>query len=324
MPRAPKPVISDKGINFGQLGSVVDNQLAADAKYDREDAAKFRAVAQKVPTYEDFENIVIGSHLKPMKEDVTDLTLKRSAWDSTGRSKTRARRRDKTAAMGQLQTGKPTEAPPTVQKFMRDWRRNCPSEVAKYNYLLLCGAELLKDMFRAEVPDGQLGPVFLALNAGFDPKDAAKVRAIVDALATTGRYALAVDFMMDDEEGAYKALMAKLATGSSSSDGSPGEADVSQTMVTPEAATGKAEAESTPAITLLEGGALEQAAKEAAKEAAAAAAGGSGGSGGDEAAKKASSPRRMQIVSDDEDSDDESECDSDEPPPLEEVPLENM
>jgi hypothetical protein len=48
----------------------------------------------QVGTYEEFENIVIGSHLQPMKDDVTALDLKRSNWDSSGRSKSRARRRD--------------------------------------------------------------------------------------------------------------------------------------------------------------------------------------------------------------------------------------
>ena len=72
---------------------VVTRQLEADAKYDREDAAKFRAVAQKVGTYEEFEAIVQGSHLKPMTEDVADIKLKKSLWDSSGRSKVRARRR---------------------------------------------------------------------------------------------------------------------------------------------------------------------------------------------------------------------------------------
>jgi len=306
MPRAAKPVITDKGINFGLLGNVCSAQLAADGKYDREDAAKFRAVAQKVPTYEDFENIVIGSHLKPMKEDVTDLTLKRSAWDTTGRSKTRARRRDKTAGMGQGHTGTPRAAPPTVQIFMRDWRRNCPTAVDKYNYLLLCGPSFIRDKFKVEVPDGQLGPFFVALNGGYASGDASEIKAILDALESTGRYALAVDFMMEEEEAAHKALQAKLAGGGGGGgDDGAGEATVedSEEVAVAPAPASAIENELKPgaSVQLLEGGALEQAAKDA--------------------AKVATSPRRMQIVSDEEDSDDES--DSDEGlPPLEEIDLE--
>lgn len=319
MPRAPKPVITDQGINFGLLGDVCSAQLEADGKYDREDAAKFRAVAQKVPTYEDFENMVIGSHLKPMKEDVTDLTLGRSAWDTTGRSKTRARRRDKTAGMGQQHMGLPKEAPPTVQKFMRDWRRNCPALLDKYNYLLLCGPTFLTDMFKVEVPDGQLGPFFVALNEGYSSKDALKVKAILEALKTTGRYKLAVDFMMDNEEAAHMELLTKLANKTSGGDGSAGEAVdgedgavASESVPTPQAP-----------VQVLHGGALEEAAKQAA--AAAVRGGGDGGSGGSgRPMKVAPSPRRIQIVSDDDsDSDDESDSDS-ELPPLEEIDLQDI
>ena len=63
-------MIGDAGINFDALSAVVNDQLAKDAKYDRENDAKFRAVRQRVATYEEFENIVIGAHLKPMKECV--------------------------------------------------------------------------------------------------------------------------------------------------------------------------------------------------------------------------------------------------------------
>ena len=37
----------------------------------------------QVPTYEEFEAIVEGAHLQPMKEDVAALAFKRSMWDST-------------------------------------------------------------------------------------------------------------------------------------------------------------------------------------------------------------------------------------------------
>ena len=49
--------------------------MNADAKYQRENDAKFRAVAQRVQTYEEFEGIVKASHLVPMTEDVTNLGM---------------------------------------------------------------------------------------------------------------------------------------------------------------------------------------------------------------------------------------------------------
>eukprot|EP00039_Didymoeca_costata_P025437 m.13328 g.13328 ORF g.13328 m.13328 type:complete len:229 (-) comp4833_c0_seq1:73-759(-) len=100
MPKKLRPVVTEDGIDFKELEQVVNNQLAADAKYDREDAAKFRAVNQRVATYDEFENIVKGAHLSPMKEDVANLQLKRTHWSSSGRSDTRRREAHKTDING--------------------------------------------------------------------------------------------------------------------------------------------------------------------------------------------------------------------------------
>lgn len=44
------------------------------------------ASKQKVATYEEFENIVLGAHLQPMEEDILALDLKKTAGSaSTGR-----------------------------------------------------------------------------------------------------------------------------------------------------------------------------------------------------------------------------------------------
>ena len=37
-------------------------------KYWRENDAKFRAIEQRVPTYEDFRQMVLGSHLRPLEK----------------------------------------------------------------------------------------------------------------------------------------------------------------------------------------------------------------------------------------------------------------
>uniref|UniRef100_A0A286Y295 Coiled-coil domain containing 103 n=1 Tax=Cavia porcellus TaxID=10141 RepID=A0A286Y295_CAVPO len=54
-------------VDFKALEKELQASLAADEKYKRENAAKLRAVAQKVPSYEDFRNIVLASHLKPLE-----------------------------------------------------------------------------------------------------------------------------------------------------------------------------------------------------------------------------------------------------------------
>lgn len=78
-------VLGDDGIDFKRLDEAVQNAMEADAKYSRENDAKFRAVKQKVATYEEFEGIVAGAHIKPMTEDIAALNLKRSNWMDSGR-----------------------------------------------------------------------------------------------------------------------------------------------------------------------------------------------------------------------------------------------
>lgn len=73
------------GIDFRKLEASLAAAVEADARYDRENDAKLRAMAQKVQTYEEFEGLVKGAHIKPVEEDITNLDLKRSSWSSSGR-----------------------------------------------------------------------------------------------------------------------------------------------------------------------------------------------------------------------------------------------
>ncbi len=80
--RKQKPVVVNGAINLGQLASSIESAIASDQRYQRENDAKFRAVAQKVQSYEEFEGIVKASHIKPIKEDITNLSLGRSSWNT--------------------------------------------------------------------------------------------------------------------------------------------------------------------------------------------------------------------------------------------------
>lgn len=53
-------------INIEKLHNQVKSEILADEKYWRENSAKMRAIEQKVATYEDFRQIVLASHLRPL------------------------------------------------------------------------------------------------------------------------------------------------------------------------------------------------------------------------------------------------------------------
>jgi hypothetical protein len=78
-------MVLNGAINLNQLEATIASAVEQDGRYSRENDAKFRAVAQKVQSFEEFEGIVKASHIKPMTEDVTNLSLGRSSWNPNGR-----------------------------------------------------------------------------------------------------------------------------------------------------------------------------------------------------------------------------------------------
>ena len=62
----------DGTIDFGKLEKQLLVAVDEDARYRRENDAKFRAVAQNVASYEEFKDIVAASHLKPLDKKDTE------------------------------------------------------------------------------------------------------------------------------------------------------------------------------------------------------------------------------------------------------------
>uniref|UniRef100_A0A8C7DM68 Dynein attachment factor N-terminal domain-containing protein n=1 Tax=Oncorhynchus kisutch TaxID=8019 RepID=A0A8C7DM68_ONCKI len=59
-------VDSTEVINFSALEREMQSAVEADKKYQRGNDARFRALHRKVGTYEEFRDIVLASHLKPL------------------------------------------------------------------------------------------------------------------------------------------------------------------------------------------------------------------------------------------------------------------
>lgn len=67
-----KSMNKDGTIDFNKLEKQLLVAVEEDAKYQRENDAKFRAVAQRVASYEEFKDIVAASHLKPLDKKDTE------------------------------------------------------------------------------------------------------------------------------------------------------------------------------------------------------------------------------------------------------------
>lgn len=62
----------DGTIDFSKLEKQLLVAVEEDNRYQRENDAKFRAIAQKVGSYEEFKDIVAASHLKPLDKKDTE------------------------------------------------------------------------------------------------------------------------------------------------------------------------------------------------------------------------------------------------------------
>uniref|UniRef100_A0A3P9MIN2 Dynein attachment factor N-terminal domain-containing protein n=1 Tax=Oryzias latipes TaxID=8090 RepID=A0A3P9MIN2_ORYLA len=67
-------------IDFLALERELKAAVESDRRYDRENEAKLRAVHQGV-SYEQFRNLVLSSHLKPLEKKVTDGAPRKQPWN---------------------------------------------------------------------------------------------------------------------------------------------------------------------------------------------------------------------------------------------------
>ncbi|XP_028843031.1 dynein axonemal assembly factor 19 [Denticeps clupeoides] len=197
---------SEFTIKFSALQRELDSAIEADQKYQRENNAKFRALDQRVGSYEEFRDIVLASHLKPLdKKDKADATRKQT-WNSLACS----------SEEQEWKTCESLEAritdfhPKTASEFIRDWRRLEASVTEKFNILLSLGGDVLCTIFSTEIGFGLLGDFMLILNQAFQFEDYKTVAGVLQGLSRTSRFSLNLSLLSQTEEAACKELFQKL------------------------------------------------------------------------------------------------------------------
>uniref|UniRef100_A0A8C5P372 Coiled-coil domain containing 103 n=1 Tax=Jaculus jaculus TaxID=51337 RepID=A0A8C5P372_JACJA len=195
----------DDMIDFKALEKELQAAIAADEKYQRENAAKLRAVEQRVPSYEEFRGIVLASHLKPL-ERKDKLERKRTVlWNSHAtRGKTF---QDVTTELSQE---KAPFQPENSAEFYRDWRRHLRSGLERYQTLLQLGGTKLGHLFQTDVGFGLLGELLVTLADHVMPSDRAVVLEILHSLANTGRFTLNLSLLSQVERESCQSLFQKL------------------------------------------------------------------------------------------------------------------
>ncbi|KAM5273083.1 dynein axonemal assembly factor 19 [Ctenodactylus gundi] len=192
-------------IDFKALEKELQAALAADEKYKRENDAKLRAMEQRVPSYEDFRNIVLASHLKPLERKDKMGGKKSVIWNCcTTQEKTF---QDVAAEIPQVKT--PFQ-PETSAEFYRDWRRHLESGPERYQALLQLGGPKLGRLFQTDVGFGLLGELLVVLAEHVRPADRAAVLGILCNLTSTGRFSLNVSLLSHTERESCRGLFQKL------------------------------------------------------------------------------------------------------------------
>ena len=205
------PVQKSHSASLDIIESELNSVLEQDQRYWRENDAKFRAVAQNA-SYEQFEEIVKASHLKPLdKSDKTGASkTKTSIWNSIANATSRkSLNEDKkmeqssSRAVGELKN---------LDDFYDTWKRiELCDRIAFLNNL---GLDKLKMIFVKEVPSELIAEfLYSFLTFSSSSSEIVLVVNILELLTETKRFNLNIQFLSGVEKQAGQQLIEKLQAG---------------------------------------------------------------------------------------------------------------
>lgn len=196
----------DESLNFEKIEKELDSAMTADQRYWRENDAKFRAVHQKVATYEEFRDIVKASHIKPLeKGDKMDSVTFNQPWNIAATKNSDNSEKQTTGEIGQSKN-----IPKSGQEFVQYWRRYLKSLGDQYAYLLSIGGDNLSNIFKTEISFGLLGDIIKALENKVIDSEAESVLCVLEGLSRTNRFSLSVQFLSSKEKEICRSLMEKI------------------------------------------------------------------------------------------------------------------
>ena len=207
--------VNTRELSLDLLESELTDTIEQDSRYWRENNAKFRAVAQNA-TYEQFEEIVKASHLKPIeKQDKTQYgKLKSTIWNSITNATSRKpvnseiNKQDTSEASENFPISNPT----TFDEFYESWRRTEMSE--RIRYLQNIGSTSLKKILSKEVPSELIVDfIYTFMSFGSSLSDLVTVVDTLEILSQSKRFGLNVQFLSRSEKQAAEQLVEKLRAG---------------------------------------------------------------------------------------------------------------
>lgn len=177
-------------IDFGKLENELANAMANDEKYQRENDAKFRAIRQKVANYDEFRDIVLASHLKPLDKKDKSGGMSYQLWN-----RMMAETGDVPDAIAVTE---PTEwtIPKTTSEFDKTWKKISFAK-DRFQFLINIGPDNLKKFFVTDTP---LGEIISCMHAeAIYPEQLPIVLTILEIITLSKRFSLNLDFLDESE-----------------------------------------------------------------------------------------------------------------------------
>ena len=201
--------------SLDQIETELTGILDADSKYWRENDAKFRAVAQNA-SYEQFEEIVKASHIKPLqrsdKISTADLQTN-TVWNSFSKGKPTVR--TEAAAVSRLEDamrGKTIDdkrCVKSIDQFKKEWKSiRCGDRM---DFLVQLGLPSFTKLFMADIPPELLAEFLQTFlyNVDFDANLSGAL-PYLEGIVSSKRFKLSLQFLSNSERETAAQLMKKL------------------------------------------------------------------------------------------------------------------
>lgn len=205
-------------INFNKLEQEFHRAQFANAKYSRENDAKFRAVHQKVATYEEFCDIVKASHLSPVDmKEITNTEKRSQPWNSlyANSPTTSLNNNGQKPSSSDMGENKPSNLQHrstsdflSCDRLVKQWKQ-LTTDVVRMEFLVenvacLSGA-LLED-----IPQNLFEEVICVMNKSVNDVNAHVVVDVLNAFAKSKRFALSLKFLSKQEKKIVSGLLQSL------------------------------------------------------------------------------------------------------------------
>lgn len=207
---------TDDEVNFTKLRQEFDSAKHADEKYRRENDAKFRAVHQKVASYEEFRDIVAASHLKPLeRDDITGVTSTKQPWNRlSGNHRDNGNVR-KTETSSSTKT---IESIKTRSDFLKLWK-NLTEDKARVEFLSCFDVAFLEYVFECDIPLDFMETSTKCLLLKFTPEISQTAKRVLSALSKSARFLLSLKFLSKQDKENLNALFIKMKENGDKIDG---------------------------------------------------------------------------------------------------------